>query len=497
MTSKPRNVSASIALQLWLRPALTPVGANKDYAEFRQLLDGLDRLLRGSHLESMAMDFAKEAAGQASVAHLCQRMESAIKALRFEVLRGHLGNLSFRKLSRTIASSDLLADFCGVRTLEGIKGVSKSELERASKLFTAEQVRLMGQVFVEMCGEKDRSTELGLSAPLDMGVCLIDGTCLETNIHFPVDWVLLRDVSRTLLKAMILIRRAGLRQRMPEEPECFAQQMNKLCISMTHAGRRTDAKRSRKQVLRKMKTLLRTIGEHARRHRDRLELEYTQTTYSQLETKRIITRIDSMLGQLPAVIKQAHERIIGGRPVPSDQKILSVHEPDVNVLLRGKAGSSVEFGNSLLLSEALSGLLTDWQLYQGAAPAEGCQLGESLARQNGFDLTAPISAVGTDRGFATKKTAAMLSEQEIYDGVCPRDPKELKERLSEKRFADLQRRRSATEARIAILKQRLGGRLRCKGFANRYRSVAWGVLGHNLWLVARILAEQIVLPLAA
>jgi hypothetical protein len=41
-----------------------------------------------------------------------------------------LGNMSFRKLSRSIAASDLLADFCGVRTLEGIHGVSKSVLER-------------------------------------------------------------------------------------------------------------------------------------------------------------------------------------------------------------------------------------------------------------------------------------------------------------------------------------------------------------------------------
>ncbi|MCC5023100.1 MAG: hypothetical protein J6386_10025 [Candidatus Synoicihabitans palmerolidicus] len=33
--------------------------------------------------------------------------------------------------------------------------------------------------------------------------------------------------------------------------------------------------------------------------------------------------------QLPAAIKQAHERIIGKRPVPNAEKILSVYEPDV------------------------------------------------------------------------------------------------------------------------------------------------------------------------
>ncbi|MCC5023529.1 MAG: hypothetical protein J6386_12435 [Candidatus Synoicihabitans palmerolidicus] len=62
-----------------------------------------------------------------------------------------LGNLSLRKLSLSIASRDLLADFCGARRIDDIKGVSKSVLERASKCFTAGQVRRMSQVFIEMC----------------------------------------------------------------------------------------------------------------------------------------------------------------------------------------------------------------------------------------------------------------------------------------------------------------------------------------------------------
>jgi len=62
--------------------------------------------------------------------------------------------------------------------------------------------------------------------------------------------------------------------------------------------------------------------------------------------------------------------------------------------------------------------------------------------------------------------------------------------MGEERFAGLQRRRGSTEARIAILKQRQGRRLRCRGFAHRYLAVAWGVLGHNLWLIARLLSDQ-------
>ena len=41
--------------------------------------------------------------------------------------------------------------------------------------------------------------------------------------------------------------------------------------------------------------------------------------------------------------------------------------------------------------------------------------------------------------------------------------------------------------RIGILKNDFLGRtLRSKGFANRERAVAWAVLAHNIWLIARI-----------
>ena len=43
-----------------------------------------------------------------------------------------------------------------------------------------------------------------------------DSTVVKANIHFPVDWVLLVDAVRTLMKATTLIRREGLKIRMGE-----------------------------------------------------------------------------------------------------------------------------------------------------------------------------------------------------------------------------------------------------------------------------------------
>jgi hypothetical protein len=487
--TKQRPKRESVAMQSWLRPALTTVGANKDYVQFREQMEGVDGLLRGSHLEEMALDFAREGQEQASGRRLRARSVFALKALRVETLRMLLGNPSFREFSRTVAASDLLADFCGVRRLDGIRGVSKSTLERASKFFTAEQVRWMKQVLTEMCAEADRSQELGLPAAVQTGTCLVDTTCLEANIHFPVDWVLLRDAGATLLKATALIRRAGLRRRMPGEPADLARRMNQLCIEMTHTRRKEDAHRARKRVLRKMKPLLKTIAGHARRHRDLLERGYSRTAYSRAQALRIIARIDRILAQVPTVIRQAHERMIGERTVAAKGKILSVHEPDAQVIVRGKAGREVEFGNTLFLAESPQGLILDWEMHRQQAPAEWRQLQDSLERQSAFDVSAPIQAVVADRGFCARAGQSQLAAAKIYDAVCPRDPAELRRRLQEPRFVRWQRRRGATEARVAIFKQRCARRLRCRGFDHRYLAVAWAVLGHNLWVVARLLKK--------
>jgi hypothetical protein len=48
----------------------------------------------------------------------------------------------------------------------------------------------------------------------------MDTTCLKANIHHPVDWLLLRDGTRTLIKAIKLIRKHGLKHRM-QNPDSF------------------------------------------------------------------------------------------------------------------------------------------------------------------------------------------------------------------------------------------------------------------------------------
>ncbi len=483
----------NIAIQCLLRPALTVVDRCLDYDNFRAIIERIDRLLIDSEVESQGVDLALERGQPMSVKARQKRANFALKALRMETLRYLLGGISFRHLSRALGSSDLLADFCRVRHIDGIRGISKSTLERASKFFSEEQLRALHRTLTEVVGDADLARQVvGLDKPIDTTICLIDGTCLEVNIHWPTDWVLLKDVAGTLLKAIRLIReKAGLRHRMPIEPEPLARQMNRLCIQMTHSRRRKDSARQRKGILRQMKKLLKRIGEHARSHRELLQACWEQSDYSEKQVQQILTRMERMSELIPVVIKQAHERIIGGRQVKNAEKVLSVYEPDAQVIVRGKAGQEVEFGNTLFLGESVEGYLLDWKLYGSRTPSENEQMQESLQRQNRFNLAEPIAAMCADRGFASQRARRQLAQEGIYDALCPRDPKQLKKRMEEPHFRQLQKRRASTEGRIGVLKNRWqAGRLRSKGFANRSISVAWSVLSHNLWKVAKMLAQQ-------
>ncbi len=155
----------NIAIQCLLRPALTVVDRCLDYDNFRATIAygndlRIDRLLIDSEVESQGVDLALERGQPMSVKARQKRANFALKALRMETLRYLLGGISFRHLSRALGSSDLLADFCRVRHIDGIRGISKSTLERASKFFSEEQLRALHRTLTEVVGDADLARQV-------------------------------------------------------------------------------------------------------------------------------------------------------------------------------------------------------------------------------------------------------------------------------------------------------------------------------------------------
>ena len=307
------------------------IAGNADYAAENELLLAMDAIISQSGIEEIVITSFLElavfdqaarlfAADKPVVFRLTQKeqvavQERAIVALRVAILRKHTGS-SLRRFAQLLSHSPLYQWFCQINRFATVKIPGKSTIDDYEKQISSTLSSEQDQRLLQLASQPGEVLE----APVDMSECFMDTTCVKANIHFPVDWVLLRDAARTLIRAIRLIRGQGLKHRMPE-PGSFVKRMNQLCIQMTHARRRKDSKRVRKQVLRTMKKLSKTIQKHGERYRMLLAENRAETEWSEAEAQLVLDRIDNVLIKLPEAIHQAHERIIGERRLANEEKI--------------------------------------------------------------------------------------------------------------------------------------------------------------------------------
>lgn len=479
-----------IAFQQELRPDLPNVYGTYDYRTFRDVLIKIDEVLTKSGLEhELVLEALKqidkknpgETKKSESIRNAAHRYKVLRHALRCNIGR-HLTGESYRLFSLRLADSTLFQWFTGINAFGTRKAISKSAMDRYEKYFDEKLVSNKVRNWMSGLSEEKKAKEAGLVTPVSFDETWMDSTCVKANIHYPVDWVLLRDASRSLLKAIITIRAQGLKHRMLK-PSLLLKRMNRLCIEMTHSSRKKDSKKWRKFIFRKMKKLSRCIEKHAKRYRELLLTEWEKTNWTKAQKECVINRIDNILKQLPAAIKQAHERIIGNRLVKSSDKILSLYDREAEVIVRGKSDAEVEFGQRLLLTEQKDGLIVDWQLFGKNSPSDSDSLKPAI---NNLIKFYGVNSVTTDRAFSSAKNDKFLESKKVYNGIAPRSPEKLQEKLSEPVFLSLQTRRNQTEARIGIFKNVfLGKPLRSRMLTNKRHAVNWCVLTHNLWVLSR------------
>src|ERR1700726_4397786 len=498
------------------RPVLPTIEGNVDYLALRGQLTTMDELLRTSGVEnefvmrslkhwvktlteSEVEQIELSGEGQRGVIGLEELIggeqqirfqEHSIRALRCTIARTLLGG-SFRDFAARLADSPLLQWFCQVAQLDRVKVPAKSTIQRYATWLPEEDMREVINGLLRKAGAAivDGKQVLDLEEPLDLSKMFLDTTCVKANIHFPVDWVLLRDGVKSLMQSVELIRSHGLKSRLWEPQVCIPQ-INGLSMEITNTRRQKNGHKERKRVLREMKRIVTVVRALAQRYRRLLDENWQATDWTRPQAEQVLKRLESMIEALPAAVKQAHERIIGERQVANDEKLLSLFEPDIHVIVRGKAGAEVEFGNLLVLGEQSDGLIIDWELFKEEVPADTRLVRPSVERvENGLKLS--LKSLVTDRGFDNKINVKWLEERGTFAGLCPRDPRALREAMKDEDFAQAQRRRAQTEGRVAIFKNEFLGRpMRAEGFANRALQVAWGVLTHDLWVIAEKLREQ-------
>src|SRR6266566_956701 len=194
----------------------------------------------------------------------------------------------------------------------------------------------------------DRVVELARQARVTQGRKLrLDATCVQTEIHHPTDSGLLVDSVRVLSRTVSRAKGLVAEQVRSLEQSCRSRLRSaKRVAQQLHRQLRRkgeDKEAEQKQLYQKLVE----ITEHMVQQASRVVVVLGQQTERQ--ATRLRSQAEEILPLVKQVIAQTRRRVLEGKKVPSDQKVLSLFEPHTRAIPRHKGGALVEFGRHVIL----------------------------------------------------------------------------------------------------------------------------------------------------
>ncbi len=326
----------------------------------------------------------------------------------------------------------------------------------------------------------DRVVELARQARVTQGRKLrLDATCVQTEIHHPTDSGLLVDSVRVLsrfvkrAKGLVVEQVCSLEQTCRSRLRSAKRVAQQLHRQLRRKGE--DKEAEQKQLYQKLVE----ITEHMVQQASRVAVVLGQQTERQ--AARLRSQAEEILPLVRQVIAQTRRRVLEGKKVPSDQKVLSLFEPHTRAIPRHKGGALVEFGRHVILDEVEGGIVTRYQIL--SHPNEHGQAIEAVAHHVVlFDH--PPGTVAGDRGVHSPETEAILKEAGVKRVAIPASGKLSEERKALERTRPWRRGyrwRAGIEGRIASLRRDYGWRMcRYHGQDGMERWLGLGVIASNL-----------------
>lgn len=172
-------------------------------------------------------------------------------------------------------------------------------------------------------------------------------------------------------------------------------------------------------------------------------------------------------------------------------KLVSLFEPDTEIIRKGKASKPTEFGKMVKIQEAENQIITAYEVYEQRPNDKDLLIPAVEVHQQRLDRMPEL--VAGDAGFYSAQGEIQVREMGVKRVPVPNHSTKSAERRRHQKqrwFRKGQKWRTGCEGRISVLERRHGlHRCRYKGSTGMKRWVGFGVISDNLVNMGRVLAR--------
>jgi transposase, IS5 family len=315
----------------------------------------------------------------------------------------------------------------------------------------------------------------------------VDTTVVETNIHYPTDSSLLSDGARVLTRVMKKAEQAagGLVSKVRNHMRTVRKKVVAIAIATRQKGAAGEEKR--RHIYEGLLSVTRKIVHQAKR-------VMSEVDQFGLRKKKpfsgLRSQLATMVDRVEQVGKQTRARVFDGN-TKFEEKLVSVFEPQTEIIRKGKASKPTEFGKMVKVQEAENQIVTHYAVYD-ERPADSALLVQAVELH--AERLGPVPRiVAADAGFYSQANEKRLEEMGVKNVSVPnRKTRSAQRRSHQKKrsFKEGQRWRTGCEGRISVLKRRHGlNRCLYRGQGGMRRWVGLGVIADNLINIGLCLAK--------
>jgi transposase, IS5 family len=396
--------------------------------------------------------------------------------LRLLVLK-HVRDWSYQTLEREVRANLVYRSFARI----GSEKVPDAKtLGRLGQVVGGDVVAQLHQRLVEIAVEKKVVPGRKMR---------VDTTVVETNIHYPTDSSLLGDGARVLTRVMKRVEEAagGLARKIRNRMRTVRKKVMAIAIASRQTG--TAGEEKRRSLYKGLLNITQKIVSQAKRTVGEVE---QWGRHKRQQVSGLKTQLTTMLDRVQQVIQQTRVRVFGGNTKYSD-KIVSVFEPQTEIIRKGKASKPTEFGKLVKIQEAENQIITHDEVYD-ERPSDASLLVDAVAKHHQQTGRVPHT-VAADSGFYTQANEKQLEAAGVKRVSIPNRKTRSSERRARQKqrwFKKGQRWRTGCEGRISVLKRRHGLQ-RClyRGPEGMKRWVGLGIIADNLINIGHHLASAL------